>query len=183
MSSFEMVHVGSRRRRRTVTRRELVPVRKGVANLPLIYQAGKAANERYLDALTAAATHGKAVGALDRLCRPRVVRGRRHAGFSPLSEKDLAIFRAVLAGEHVLHGFSNHDLTRRLHHDPPADPAQARRRCAATSRLIAKMRGHGLLAKIPNRRRYRFTDHGVNMLSAVLAVHDEDIPHAYTLAA
>lgn len=175
--------VGTGRRRRLVTVRTLVPVRKGVANLKVIYQAGKAANERYLDALTAAATHGKAVTALDRLCRPRTRHGRRHPGFSPLSARDLAIFRAVLAGEHVLHGFSNRELTGRLHPHPPADPGRAKRRCAATSRLIAKLRGHGLVAKIPNRRRYRLTNHGVNMLSAVLAVHDQHIPHAYTLAA
>ena len=38
--------VGRGRRRRILRSRELVPVRKGVANLRVIFQAGKAANER-----------------------------------------------------------------------------------------------------------------------------------------
>ncbi|MDA8331384.1 MAG: hypothetical protein M0027_09310 [Candidatus Dormibacteraeota bacterium] len=169
---------GSGRRRHLVRRRQLAPVRKGIANLRTIYQAGRAANQRYLDALATAATHGTAVRQLDRLCRPCGHGHRRHASFSPLAPHDLAIFRAVLAGENTLIGFANRDLARRLYPKPARDPAEARRRCAATSRLIAKLRGHGLVRKLPRRRRYRSTAFGRNLLTAVLTIHDRDIPNA-----
>ncbi|MHB8416411.1 MAG: hypothetical protein ACYDB1_13755 [Acidiferrobacteraceae bacterium] len=175
--------IGRGRRRRLARVRELVPVRKGIANLRTIYQAGRAANERYLDALGAAATHGEAVRSLGGLCRPRVRGGRRHAPFSPLSARDLAIFRAVLAGEHAITGFANRDLTNRLHPRPPADATEAKRWCASTSRLIAKLRGHGLVAKVPKRRRYRLTGHGLRLLTAVVTVYDRDIPSALAAAA
>ena len=174
--------IGTGQRRRLGHRRELLPVRKGVANLRAIYQAGTAANERYLDALAATANHGEAVRSLDRLCRPRVRGHRRHARFSPLAPADLTVFRAVLAGEHTITGFANRDLTRRLHPQPPTDKAHVKRRCAATSRLIAKLRGHGLVRKVPHRRRYRPTRHGLRLLTALLAVHDRDIPQAYAAA-
>ncbi|MGH3233240.1 MAG: hypothetical protein ACRDOH_08300 [Streptosporangiaceae bacterium] len=103
---------GAGAHRRLVRHRKLLPVGKGVANLRTSYQAGRAANERYLDALAAAACHGEAVRSLDDLCRPKV---RRHPRFSPLSARDLAIFRAVLAGEHAITGFAGRDLTRRMH--------------------------------------------------------------------
>jgi hypothetical protein len=167
---------GSGRRRHLVRRRELGPVRKGIANLRTIFQAGRAANLRYLDALATAATHGKAVRQLDRLCHPRVRGHRRHAPFSPLAARDLNLFRAVVAGEHAITGFANRDLAQHLYPKPAHDPADAIRRCAATSRLIAKLRGHGLVRKLPGRRRYRTTQLGRDLLYAVIAVHDRDIP-------
>ncbi|MGH3225636.1 MAG: hypothetical protein ACRDPY_44315 [Streptosporangiaceae bacterium] len=89
----------------------------------------------------------------------------------------------MLAGEHAITGFANRDLTRRIHPRPPADDAAAKRRCASTSRLITKLRGHGLIQKIPKRRRYRLTRHGQRLMTAVLLVHDRDIPDAYAAAA
>ena len=46
-----------------------------------------------------------------------------------------------------------------------------------------KLRGHGLVAKIPRTRRYRVTAYGHRVMTAALAVHDRDFPAAYTAAA
>lgn len=162
--------------------RQWVPMRKGVANLPRFFTAGQTANHRYLDALGSAPDHREATKALDRLCRPATNRGRRHARFNPVDHADLALFRAALAGEHTITGFRNHDLTHRLYPTTASSPAQARRRCVRTSRQIAKLRGHGLVATIPNRRLYRVTPYGHRAMSAVLAVHDT-FPVVYATAA
>jgi hypothetical protein len=164
-------------------RRVWRPMRKGVANLHRYYQVGRAANERYLDALAAAPSnrHGSAV--LDRHTRPIRNRGKRHPRLNPINRDDLALFRAVLAGEHAICGFSNKEVTRRLHLRPPADERETLRRCQRTSRLIVKLRGHGLVAKIPRRRRYRVTAYGQRVMSAALAVHDREFPAAYAAAA
>ncbi|MGH3184560.1 MAG: hypothetical protein ACRDOE_22015, partial [Streptosporangiaceae bacterium] len=84
---------------------------------------------------------------------------------------------------HAITGFANRDLTQRIHPRPPTDQADAKRRCAAASRLIGKLRGHGLIQKIPKRRRYRLTRRGLRLMTAVLLVHDRDIPDAYAAAA
>ena len=127
----------------------VVPDEKGVSDLWRSYQVGIAANHRYLDALAAAPLKGEGVAALDALCRPRTRRGRHHARFSPLNPDDLALIRAAVAGEHAIQGFRNADITKRLYRRPPADRDEAHRRCERTSRLIVKLRGHGLVAKIP----------------------------------
>jgi len=159
------------------------PMRKGVANLGRYYQVGRQANERYLDALAAAHDTRAGIAELDRHSRPVTNRGRRHARLSPLSPADLALFQAALAGEHAIVGFRNADLTRRLHPRPAADAAELRRRCQRTSRLIAKLRGHALVAKVPRRRLYRVTPHGQRFMAAALAVHDRVFPAAWELAA
>jgi hypothetical protein len=163
--------------------RRWCPMRKGVSDLWRTFQVGIAANHRYLDALAAAPLKGEGVAALDALCRPRTRRGRRYARFSPLNPADLALFRAALAGEHALQGFRNTDITKRLYRRPAADRDETRRRCERTSRLIVKLRGHGLVAKIPRARRYRVTRYGQRVMTAALALHDDNFADNYNAAA
>ena len=126
--------------------------------------------------MAAAPLKGKGVEALDALCRPRTKNGRTHARFSPLTKGDLTLFRAALAGEHTIGGFTNRDLMRRLYPSAPTDPDDAHRRGQRVSRLIVKLRGHGLVAKIPHARRYRVTAYGHRVMSAALYVHDHEFP-------
>ena len=163
--------------------RRWCPMNKGVANFWRYFQVGMAANRRYLDALAAAPLKGKGVAALDSLCRPHIKAGRHHARFDPLRPPDRALFRAVLAGEHTIVGFRNSDLVARLYARPPADQAEAHRRCARVSRLIDKLRGHALVAKVPRQQLYRVTAYGQRVLTAAITVHDQQFPDAYLAAA
>ena len=156
---------------------------KGVANVWRYFQVGIASNHRYLDALAAAPLKGEGVAALDALCRSRTKDGRHHARFNPLSPADRELFRAVLAGGHAISGFRNADLVARLYRRPPTDAQEAHRRCARVSRLIAKLRGHGLVAKVPRARLYRPTRHGYRVMTAALAMHDDRFPDHYLAAA
>jgi hypothetical protein len=180
-SEFRVLRLvaGSDNRRQACWR----PMRKGVANLPRYHQVGRGANERYLEALATASDNGEGVRALDDLCRPTVRNRRRHASFNPVTHADLALFKAALAGQHTIVGFRNIDLTTRLHPRPPQTDQEARRRSARTSRLIAKLRGHGLIAKVKDQRLYRVTPHGQRVMSAAIAVHDREFPAAYAQAA
>ena len=107
---------------------------------------------------------GEGVAALDALCRSKTKHGRHHARFNPLTPADRQLFRAVLAGDHAISGFRNTDLVRRLYPRPPLDSQEAHRRCARVSRLIAKLRGHGLVAKAPRARLYRPTPYGYRVI-------------------
>lgn len=119
---------------------------------------------------------GEGVRALDALCRPRIIHGRRHARFNPLDRNDLALFRAVLAGHLVVRGFRNTDIVQRLYRKPPGDQDEAHRRCERISRLIAKLRGHGLVAKVPRARRYRVTRYGHQVLAAAIKPPRQRLP-------
>jgi hypothetical protein len=45
--------------------------------------------------------------------------------------------------------------------------------------LIAKLRGHGLVAKVPGARLYRITPHGHRVLTGVLTIHDQQFPTTF----
>jgi len=85
---------------------------------------------------------------------------------NPVGKDDLALFRATLAGEHLVNGFSNRNLQACLYRRPPADATEAKRRCRRTSCLTTKLRGRGFIAKVPRRRLYRVTRYGQRVMTA-----------------
>jgi hypothetical protein len=151
---------------------------KGLHNLWRYVQIGEATNRRYLDALAGVKPTGPAMAQLDSLCRPRVQAGQRFARFNPVCRADSELFQAVLSGNHLINGLSNHDLQHLLWTAPPTDPVQARSRCRRACRLIRKLRGHALLAKIPGRRRYRVTLLGRRLMTAAVHYRRRDFPNA-----
>lgn len=158
------------------------PMGKGVSNLYRYAQVGLQANQRYLDNLAQAKLKSKAIPYLDALCRSHTKDGKRCARFTPLSQGDRDLFAAVLDGSNALNGFRNRDLCAKLYPQPAATIQEARRRCLKVSRLIAKLRGHGLIAKVKDARLYRPTKRGVRVLSAVLSFYQADFPVAFQKA-
>jgi len=76
-------------------------------------------------------------------------------------------------------GSPNRHLRARLYHHPPGDAAEAKRRCQRTSRLITKLRGHSLVAKVPRRDIYRVTPYAQRVVGAAVAVHNSTFPATY----
>lgn len=156
--------------------RRWYPMGKGVANFWRYAQVGRQANARYLEALATAQPKGKAIAELDGLCRPRHDNGKRVAKFNPVTAEDTALFAAVLAGEHQLNGFRNKDLQARLYSTPPRSDTEHRRRSARVTRWIAKLHGHGLIAKVKASRLYRVTTRGLRLMAAALACRNKEFP-------
>ena len=160
-----------------------MPMTKGVANLWRYLQVAEKSNERYLEALTQAQIKDKAVAELDGLCRIRTFKGKRHPKLNPVGSQDCSLFRAAVAGEHLSQGFRNRDLQIRLYAKPPSSPQEAKRRCARTSRLIAKLRAHRLVAKVPRSRLYRITPRGHRLMSAAIRYREVGLPDQLATAA
>ena len=65
---------------------------------------------------------------------------------------------------------------------PPASAAEAKRRCAHVSRLMANLRGHRLVAKVRASRRYRCTPYGIRGMAAALHARHVAFPEGVHLA-
>lgn len=163
--------------------RRWVPMNKGVSNLPRYLEVAAAANDRYLEALAGVTPTRDAVRQLDALCKPHTQQGRRIPRLQPISPEACLLFQAVLHGEHAIHGFRNRDLQRLLYTRPPNSNAEATRRTARVSRLIAKLRGHGLVSKVQRSRLYRVSAAGHRLMSAAVRVRTRDFPVELSAAA
>lgn len=107
-----------------------------------------------------------------------IMKAKRFARFQPFSASDGLVFAAGPAGEHALNGFRNKDLQIRLYAQPAPTAQEARRRCQQVSRQIAKLRGHGLIKKVPGCRLYRATEHGSRLMAAALHCRNKEFPLA-----
>lgn len=155
------------------------PMGKGVANLFRCAQIGDQANRRYLDALGSIQPKGEAIDALDALCRSHTRDGKRISKFQPVTRQDCQVFEAVLDGGHLLSPFKNGDIDKKLHPEPATTLQEARRRSSQTWRLLTKLRGHHLIARIPNTRFYRVTKHGIRVMSAAIHYRNPEFPTLY----
>lgn len=168
--------------RRTGTRRghECVgwfPLPKGIAHLFRFAEVCLSANRRYLDALATVRDPTPAFQELDRLAKPVRVNGRPLRGFNPIDLEDLHVFRAVLRGEHAIHGFRNRDIRLQLY---PARSAPNRNPGARVSRILKRLHVRNLIAKIPRSHRWRVTRLGHDLMAAALHVRDLHFVHALT---
>ena len=162
--------------------RRWLPMGKGVANFWRYAQVGHQANLRYLDALAHAQPIGKALEQLDDLCHPKTKQGKRLARFNPVAAEDSQLFATLLRGEFCLNGFRNKDVVAHLYTHPARTAAEGRRRSAHVTRLIAKLRGHGLIIKVKQSRLYRLSDKGRSLLAAAVHYRQVEFPNAFAPA-
>jgi len=161
-------------------KRRWQPMGKGVANLWRYAQVGRQANYRYLNALAYAQPTGKASVELEGLCHPKTNQGQRYARFNPITQADCDLFSAALAGEHALNGFRNKNLQAYLYSIPAKTRTEQRQRSAHVTRLVAKLRGHGLISKVKGSRLYRSTPRGARLMSAAILCRNKTFP-AYAM--
>src|SRR5262245_28556242 len=105
----------------------------------------------------------------DPLCHGMIKDGRRYRPLNPLGEEDARLLEFVGRGEHLITGFRNRDLRQCLFGDRSKDAAAHRRQSARVSRLLALLRAHGLIQKIPKTHRYQVTLKGRESIAAILA--------------
>jgi len=119
-------------------------------SLDPLREAMQASNRRYLDALAAiddlTANHKD----LDKISRPVWDAGRRWAGFNFFHDDDAQLFRTLLRGEFCIGGFRNADLRAFL---PGKTQGQI-------SRLLKRLRKHGLIKKAGRCYKYYLTTLG-----------------------
>jgi hypothetical protein len=146
-------------------------LRKGVADLRRRAQLCQSANHRYLDSLAAADSSTPLKVFTDVLSQPVKRDGRRARALNPLGA-DAPLLGAVSRGEYLIKGFRNADIRIALLGSDPHDPVERRRRSARISRLIALLRTHGLVKKIPKTQRYLITAFAQQCLPAILAARE-----------
>ena len=103
-----------------------------------------------------------------RLTETVEVKDHPYKGFHLLSEEDSSLLRHLLNGQFLIQGFSNHALRQFI---PDKNSGQI-------SRLLKRLRVHGLIRKVPKRHRYYLTTFGRQ--AAILALKLRElvsIPH------
>jgi hypothetical protein len=114
------------------------PMAKGVSNLYRYAEVSLSANERYFDALAEVDDPTEARLELHKVAQSKRIDGRNYRGFNPAAADEVALFKSVLRGEHVIQGFRNADIRHRLFKETK-DGGERRRQSACVSRLFKRL--------------------------------------------
>ena len=141
---------------------KLAPLKKSIYSLGDLRRMLAAANRRYLDFLSALDDPSAGTRVLDKISEPKTHEGRRYKGFNFFSADDQHVFEAILRGEHHVQGFRHADLQRPL---PDRSPSHI-------SRLIKRLRVHGLIKRVGRTYKYYVTEIGRRVVIAGMKLKD-----------
>ena len=139
---------------------KLAPMKRSLYSLAALREVTAAANRRYLEFLSALDDPTVGITSLDRISQPTRKGERSYRGFNIFTHDDRHLFELILQGQFNISGFRNKDLRRGL---PGCTPARA-------SRLLARLRLHGLIRKIAHQTKYYLTRLGRAVASAALGL-------------
>jgi len=87
---------------------------------------------------------------------------RRYKGFNLLAEEDASLFRLLARGEFFISGFSNKSLRQHL----------LRKNSGQVSRLLKRLRVHGLIKKVSRQYKYYLTEFGRQVVLMALKLRE-----------
>lgn len=144
------------------TTTQYAPMKKTIYSLPALAETLQAVNKRYLKFISAIETPEAGVEQLHKLTETQQENDHRYKGFNLLCEEDTSLFRLLLSGEFVISGFANGDLRAKL----------AGKNSGQITRLLKRLRIHGLIKRAGKRYRYYLTDFGCRVATLALKLRE-----------
>jgi hypothetical protein len=144
--------------------KKIAPVRKTIYSLGAMRDLLGASNHRYLAFLSQLDEPDSGIRQLNKISRPVRRDSRSHRGFNLFHGDDLALFVAIARGEHRISGFRNRDLQ-----------APLSRNGGQVSRLLKRLRVHGLIKKIGRTYKYYLTRLGRSAVACALRLREETV--------
>lgn len=133
------------------------PMKKTIYSLPALRESLLAANQRYLKFISEVETPEIGVQKPQELTETKEENNHRYKGFNLLAEEDTSVFRVLVRGEFSISGFTNKDLRRHLD-----------KTSAQVTRLLKRLRVHGLIKKVGRRYKYYLTQLGRQVVLMLL---------------
>jgi hypothetical protein len=141
---------------------KLAPVKKSIYSLPTLIGILSAANARYLQFISAIEDPTFSLRQLEKISRPASDTQRTYRGFNLFHGEDLDLFLAINRGEFNIHGFQNRDLHTHLDSRSPQQ----------ISRIIKRLRKHGLIKRVARTYRYYLTSLGRRVTLTALKLRE-----------
>jgi hypothetical protein len=138
------------------------PMKKTIYSLPALQETLLAANRRYLKFISEIETPEVGVHKLQQLAETKAVNDRRYKGFNLFAEEDTSFFRLLSRGEFTISGLTNKRLRQHLPH----------KNSGQVSRLLKRLRVHGLIKKIGRCYKYYLTDFGRQVVLLALKLRE-----------
>jgi hypothetical protein len=160
VSFFQQYRQVHHRHGQTSTR--WAPMLKSIYSLPALRECLTAANQRYLKFISALETPEFGLQQLQQVTETQTDNNHRYKGFNLISETDALLLRTLLRGEFAVTGLTNKALRELL---PDKNSGQV-------SRLLKRLRVHGLIKKVGKHYKYHLTNLGRQVATMALKLRE-----------
>jgi len=134
------------------------PMKKSIYSLPALREVLQAANRRYLEFLSALHDPTAGIERLQKVSEPVRENERSYRGLNFFSAQDQTLIETLARGEFNLRGFQNKSLRALL----------SEKTSGQVSRLLKRLRLHGLVKKVGHTYRYYLTVFGKQVIASGL---------------
>ncbi len=141
---------------------KVAPLRKSIYSLQILLEMMADSNRRYLDFISTIDDPSSGIRDLNKISGAVKDDNRSYRGFNLFSGDDLDPFRAIIRGEFNISGFQNRNLRRYL----------SGKSAHQVSRLLKRLRKHGLIKKIANTYKYYLTALGRKVTATALKLRE-----------
>lgn len=154
-------------------KKQWVPMGKSIANLYRYAEVSRSIIKRYLAAMPDITLDKVPEKEIREVSCSKEVRGRRYSGFNLLSGETICTLKTISSGEFLLNGFSNQNIRQKIFPD-----SENPKVIGKTTRLLEKLRAHGLIKKVPHRNRYYLTVRGREITNVLLLFLNKELLNA-----
>jgi len=154
-----------------------LPMRKGVADIPLRAKVSHDVNQRFMNDLAALGDDTPVYELIDEVTRFHIRNGRRVRALDPTG-KDRELIQLISDPVFRVSGLTNKMLRERLRETHWASGRTDKQLSARISRQLRLLRDHGIIRKLPRQNKYLMTIKGgklANVLNSFLAASTEKL--------
>jgi len=144
------------------TSKKYASMKKNIYSLGPLRKLLTASNRRYLEFISAFDDYGSGRHNLNRISQPVKKNNRKYKGFNFFDDNDLRLLLTIARGEFNISGFKNKSIRK---HWPAKSSGQI-------SRLIKRLRMHGLIRKATNAYKYYLTKLGKRVIATALKIKE-----------
>ena len=151
--------------------KQWVPMGKSIANLYRYVEISKSITKRYIDALPEINTNVTHVDELKEISSKKVIENRNYSGFNILNSETLEIFKVISNGKYLINGFTNKMIRKEIFDDD----SESKYIQNKTTRLLAKLKAHGIIKKISKKNKYYLTTKGRRIINTILLFTNKEL--------
>ncbi len=100
---------------------------------------------------------------IQEISKRKTVNARKYSGFNILNENTLELFQVIAKGEFLINGFNNKTIRNKIFND-----SETQANINRMTRLLAKLRAHKIIKKVPHKNNYYLTNNGRKIITSIL---------------
>lgn len=157
-----------------ITEKKWLPMNKSISNLYRYAEVCKAINMRYINALPIPCEKEIVIKKLKSISNKIEINNRKYTGYNLFNKNDIELFNILADAGLLVNGFTNKTLRSRYFKDEEdCDSKKIRNK---TTRIIDKLRKHGIIKKVGSASKYYVTENGRKIIIYFMLYQNKEIP-------